>query len=689
MKEKLRVNDFMSIFLAFLMVALILDGTFLAYVFRDEVRRGQTRARQEASESAARVTDYLAGLIRDEILLGEYARSSTWAIKLNSEMDVFDRDFTYYRQQDIRENFLFRPVGLDNAVYSRAMIFRRRNLAISRNYWGDPLYYLNMLEVPRNLREQVLSQILACRLPTQIECRDEQGSSCFDRNLLFIIPLRPSSYLEPQVYLCTVFNAANILKRVEAMLPEGVKRFSLVNGESETVLMETGEGGADGRRLEQAIFNTPWKAVFEIDETSLYMNPAAMREHLVVFGVLLLAGAALSYLLARLTYRPLRQLLRKVNGNPDDKNAFLTLNHSIDSMLERRQEDQKAAAIRQLLMGCFEGGERLEELVQFRDSMYFRVMILSSEENRQMDDGVLQCVYQELQRGEQVSWQASEMLDGGVALILAAGTEERVRAASKRVQGLLEGEYWSVSLFFGEILYGLIGVSVSYQEARRKQFYLHHGMPRYYFPFDWESQLLDALRKGRLNVAEDILVNLRQENEKALQAGKMDQEDMMQMFNCLTSDLQRCVREMGRGDGLPVALTELHTSGNLEEMWGILLDGIRQMSVPAPQGSADSLDQQIVDYIQQHFDQPELSITTLQEAFGISSATTINKYIRRLTGQTFQACLIRFRMDRAKELVNDPKLRIADVARMVGYENESSFRRTFQRYTGCRVQDYQ
>ena len=46
-------------------------------------------------------------------------------------------------------------------------------------------------------------------------------------------------------------------------------------------------------------------------------------------------------------------------------------------------------------------------------------------------------------------------------------------------------------------------------------------------------------------------------------------------------------------------------------------------------------------------------------------------------------------MDRAKELVNDPKLRIADVARMVGYENESSFRRTFQRYTGCRVQDYQ
>lgn len=689
MKERLRLNDFLSIYLAFLIASLAIGGMFLVYVFRDEVSRGQRRVEQETEESASRVADYLSGLIRDEILLGEYARSTTWAVKLSSDTDIFNEEFTYSWKKSIHENTLFRPVGLDNTVCSRGMLFRRKNLAVSRNYWGEPQHYLTTLGVPRALREQALSEILACRMPDQVECFNEQGASCFGRNILFIIPLKPSVYLEPQVYLCTVFNAQNILKRVESMLPEGVTHFSLLNDESGSVLMDFAAGGQGQNRLEKTIFNTPWRAVFEVDLGRLYISPSAMLRHLALFGALMLAGAALSYLLARLTYRPLRQLLRKVNGNPNDKNAFLTLNHSIDSMLERRQEDQKAAAIRQLLMGCFEGGERLEELVQFRDSMYFRVMILSSEENRQMDDGVLQCVYQELQRGEQVSWQASEMLDGGVALILAAGTEERVRAASKRVQGLLEGEYWSVSLFFGEILYGLIGVSVSYQEARRKQFYLHHGMPRYYFPFDWESQLLDALRKGRLNVAEDILVNLWQENEKALQAGKMDQEDMMQMFNCLTSDLQRCVREMGRGDGLPVALTELHTSGNLEEMWGILLDGIRQMSVPAPQGSADSLDQQIVDYIQQHFDQPELSITTLQEAFGISSATTINKYIRRLTGQTFQACLIRFRMDRAKELVNDPKLRIADVARMVGYENESSFRRTFQRYTGCRVQDYQ
>lgn len=689
MKERLRLNDFLSIYLAFLIASLAIGGMFLVYVFRDEVSRGQRRVEQETEESASRVADYLSGLIRDEILLGEYARSTTWAVKLSSDTDIFNEEFTYSWKKSIHENTLFRPVGLDNTVCSRGMLFRRKNLAVSRNYWGEPQHYLTTLGVPRALREQALSEILACRMPDQVECFNEQGASCFGRNILFIIPLKPSVYLEPQVYLCTVFNAQNILKRVESMLPEGVTHFSLLNDESGSVLMDFAAGGQGQNRLEKTIFNTPWRAVFEVDLGRLYISPSAMLRHLALFGALMLGGVGLSYLLARMTYRPLQQLLRKVNGNPDDKNAFETLNQSIDVMLRRRLEDQKAAAVRQLLTGYFESVERLEELVRFRDDMSFQVLILSSAEKRLMEGEFLQSVYHALGREGGVLWQVSELLDGGVALILAADAPEPVRAASKRVQQLLEGEYWAVSLFFGEILHGLVGISVSYQEARRKQFYLHQGMPRYYFPFDWESQLLDALRKGRLNVAEEILINLRQENEKALQAGKMDQEDMMQMFNCLTSDLQRCVREMGRGDGLPVALTELHTSGSWQEMWNILLEGVRQMNVSAPRGEADSLDQQIVNYIQRHYDQPELSITMLQEIFGVRSATTLNKYIRELTGQTFQACLIRCRMDRAKELMKDPTLKIAEIARLVGYENEYSFRRSFQRYTGCKVQDYQ
>lgn len=60
-----------------------------------------------------------------------------------------------------------------------------------------------------------------------------------------------------------------------------------------------------------------------------------------------------------------------------------------------------------------------------------------------------------------------------------------------------------------------------------------------------------------------------------------------------------------------------------------------------------------------------------------------------MTGQTFQACLIRCRLDRAKELMQDRTLKISAIAQQVGYENEYSFRRSFLRYTGVKVQEYQ
>lgn len=692
MKDKTRLTDFMSIFLTFLLITLLAGGAFLGYVLQDEIRRGRRKLEAETEGSVSRVEDYLNGLIRDEILLGESASDTSWAIKLNSDTDVFDQDFTVFWRQSIQENSLFRPVGLDNAVSRRGMIFRRRSLAVSRTHWGDAAFFVGTLGVPRSLREQVLQQIYACAVPTQIECLNAEGTSCFNRSILFITPMKGTSSSGAQVFLCTVFNAENILKHIEAQLTTGVARFSLVHAESGAVLMESGDGDrTGGRRIEREIFNTPWKAVFEVNTTGSYISQQALGRYLLSLVVIVLVGALLSYLLARWTYRPLQQLLHKVTGSSDNQNALMTLNHSIDSMLQRRREEQQAAAVRQLLMGYFEPGDRLEELVSFREDMYFRVMLLQSGERRPVDGALLENVCQVLQEAGGVTWQASEMLDGGMALILAAAQEEAVHAASGRIQELLEERYLAVSLFFGPISQGLVGVSVSYQEARRKQLYLHRSRAYYYLPFDWEGQLLGAIRQGRLSVAEEILANLRAENERALQSGRMEKEGVLLLLNHLMSDLQRCAREIGLEETLLEPLAELSGLSDFAEMWTLLGDALRRMdeALKAQRGQESTLDQRIVEYIQKHFDQPDLSLTSLQEAFGISSATTINKSIRRMTGQTFQACLIRCRLDRAKELMQDRTLKISAIAQQVGYENEYSFRRSFLRYTGVKVQEYQ
>ena len=45
-------------------------------------------------------------------------------------------------------------------------------------------------------------------------------------------------------------------------------------------------------------------------------------------------------------------------------------------------------------------------------------------------------------------------------------------------------------------------------------------------------------------------------------------------------------------------------------------------------------------------------------------------------------------MEKAKEIFRHEKCSVADVARRVGYENDLSFRRAFQRYEGITPRDY-
>jgi AraC family transcriptional regulator of adaptative response / methylphosphotriester-DNA alkyltransferase methyltransferase len=52
-------------------------------------------------------------------------------------------------------------------------------------------------------------------------------------------------------------------------------------------------------------------------------------------------------------------------------------------------------------------------------------------------------------------------------------------------------------------------------------------------------------------------------------------------------------------------------------------------------------------------------------------------------GTTVRDVLRRARMERAERLLDDYRLSIADVGRLVGYEQAAEFARTFRRHAGC------
>lgn len=66
----------------------------------------------------------------------------------------------------------------------------------------------------------------------------------------------------------------------------------------------------------------------------------------------------------------------------------------------------------------------------------------------------------------------------------------------------------------------------------------------------------------------------------------------------------------------------------------------------------------------------------------------LSKLLNKHTGKTFSDILNNARMDKARELLKDPSLRISDVAEMVGFQDLAHFSRVFKKIEGMSANEY-
>ncbi|MBD2258208.1 AraC family transcriptional regulator [Pseudanabaena sp. FACHB-2040] len=88
----------------------------------------------------------------------------------------------------------------------------------------------------------------------------------------------------------------------------------------------------------------------------------------------------------------------------------------------------------------------------------------------------------------------------------------------------------------------------------------------------------------------------------------------------------------------------------------------------------------IVDYIQAHLDQ-DLSLRDLAAVVQLSPHY-FSQLFKQSTGVTPHQYVIQRRVERAKELLKQTQLTLADVARVVGFVDQSHFHRHFKRLVG-------
>lgn len=66
----------------------------------------------------------------------------------------------------------------------------------------------------------------------------------------------------------------------------------------------------------------------------------------------------------------------------------------------------------------------------------------------------------------------------------------------------------------------------------------------------------------------------------------------------------------------------------------------------------------------------------------------LSKLLNRFAGQSFSDILNNVRIDRAKELLHDPSLRIGDIAELVGFLDMAHFSRVFKKQTGVSANEF-
>ncbi|MBW7460623.1 AraC family transcriptional regulator, partial [Paenibacillus sepulcri] len=141
-----------------------------------------------------------------------------------------------------------------------------------------------------------------------------------------------------------------------------------------------------------------------------------------------------------------------------------------------------------------------------------------------------------------------------------------------------------------------------------------------------------------------------------------------------------------------------HETGGLPELKGVLekinelrsselmLDWLESMArevrtryLESKSPSRNEIDA-VLDYIHDHFTE-ELMMYDLAASLHMSESK-FSKLFKKQAGKSFMDYITELRINKAKELLLDPEVRIGEIALMVGYQETRYFSQLFKKTTG-------
>jgi len=145
------------------------------------------------------------------------------------------------------------------------------------------------------------------------------------------------------------------------------------------------------------------------------------------------------------------------------------------------------------------------------------------------------------------------------------------------------------------------------------------------------------------------------------------------------------------GDEIKILLSSILNTQNIKELTKTMEDAVEFFIAAFMEDSAgksgNALYLEIVDYIDQNFKDPNLTVASLTEHFGMSQSYLLRVF-KKDSGSGILDYIHQRRVDESKLLLKNTGKTIAEIAAAIGYSNQLALIRAFKRLEGITPSEY-
>lgn len=137
-------------------------------------------------------------------------------------------------------------------------------------------------------------------------------------------------------------------------------------------------------------------------------------------------------------------------------------------------------------------------------------------------------------------------------------------------------------------------------------------------------------------------------------------------------------------------LSSMENCFSYQELHSHLVKKTEDFFISAEESDAEpenSTIKNIVNYISENYMQEGLSVKDISSHVFLS-ASYVCTVFKNETGKTLSQYITEFRMEKAKQLLSDPRYRISDISSNVGYSDGNYFGKSFKKYTGMTPSEF-